>query len=190
MPGFDALTIGRAQLWSFGSAKTFGSNTVNEFHVSLMRNANNVGVPNGGHGVSARVAGLRHRPGHAGHRRAGAAVRRRREPRVQHVHDGRDDHRRQSDRRHAAPERQRLEGVGRAHGEVRRPVSVPAGAPRAERDVQRHVHVCRHGDRIGLRRLPARRPEQLHPVVRRRRSTCATSTAACSRRTAGARGRT
>ena len=24
VPGFDALTIGRAQLWSFGSAKTFG----------------------------------------------------------------------------------------------------------------------------------------------------------------------
>ncbi len=102
MPGFDALTLGRAQLWSLGSAKTFGPNTVNDFHASLTHNANNVGVPNGGTGVTARVAGVRHRPRHARHRRPRAAVRRRREPGVQHVHDGRDDHRRQSDRRHAA----------------------------------------------------------------------------------------
>src|SRR2546430_13459434 len=34
-PGFDALTLGRAQLWSFGSGRTFGLNTVNDFHASL-----------------------------------------------------------------------------------------------------------------------------------------------------------
>jgi hypothetical protein len=58
VPGFDALTIGRAQLWSFGSAKTFGSNTVNDFHASLTHNANNVGVPNGGKGVSVASQGF------------------------------------------------------------------------------------------------------------------------------------
>ncbi len=143
------------------------TNTVNDFHASLTHNHNDVGRPNGGLGVTRRVAGLRHRSGHARHRRAGAAVRRRREPRVQHVHDGRDDHRRQPDRRYAASGGQRLEGVGRAHVEGRRAVPVPAGPARAERDVQRHVHVCRHRDRLGLRRLPARRAEQLHPVVGR-----------------------
>ena len=61
----------------------------------------------------------------------------------------------------------RVEGVGRAHLEVRRPVPVPAGPPGAERDVQRHLHVRRHRDRVRLRRLSARRAEQLHPVLRR-----------------------
>ena len=132
-----------------------------------MRNANNVGVPNGGLGVSARIAGVRHRPRHARHRRAGAAVRGRREPRLQHVHDGRDDHRRESDEQHVECQRHRLEGSRQAHAEARRPVSVRAGAPRSERHVQRHVHVRRDRDRYRLRGFPARRSEQLHPVVRR-----------------------
>ncbi len=58
VPGFDALTLGRAQLWSLGSAKTFGLNTVNDFHVSLTHNANNVGVPHGGAGVSLASQGF------------------------------------------------------------------------------------------------------------------------------------
>ena len=66
VPGFDALTVGRAQLWSFGSAKTFGSNTVNDFHVSLTHNANNVGVPNGGRGVSLASQGFTTGPGTPG----------------------------------------------------------------------------------------------------------------------------
>ena len=66
MPGFDALTIGRAQLWSFGSAKTFGSNTVNDFHASLTHNANNVGVPNGGKGVTLASQGFVTGPGTPG----------------------------------------------------------------------------------------------------------------------------
>jgi Carboxypeptidase regulatory-like domain/TonB dependent receptor-like, beta-barrel len=66
VPGFDALTIGRAQLWSFGSAKAFGSNTVNDFHASLTHNANNVGVPNGGKGVSLASQGFTTGPGTPG----------------------------------------------------------------------------------------------------------------------------
>jgi hypothetical protein len=58
VPGFDAQTIGRAQLWSFGSAKTLGQNTVNDFHASLTHNHNNVGVPHGGAGVSLASQGF------------------------------------------------------------------------------------------------------------------------------------
>ena len=32
VPGFDAQTIGRAQLWTLSSGRTFGPNTVNDFH--------------------------------------------------------------------------------------------------------------------------------------------------------------
>lgn len=66
VPGFDALTLGRAQLFSLGSAKTFGTNTVNDFHVSLTHNANNVGVPNGGKGVSLASQGFVTGPGTPG----------------------------------------------------------------------------------------------------------------------------
>src|SRR6202000_804432 len=58
IPGFDALTIGRAQLFSFGDTKVFGSNTVNEFHVGYFRNANIIGQPKGGLGVSLASQGF------------------------------------------------------------------------------------------------------------------------------------
>jgi hypothetical protein len=66
VPGFDALTLGRAQLWSIGSAKTFGLNTVNDFHASLTHNANDVGVPHGGAGVSLPSQGFVTGPGTPG----------------------------------------------------------------------------------------------------------------------------
>ena len=66
VPGFDALTIGRAQLFSFGDTKTIGQNAVNEFHVSFMRNANNVGKPSGGLGVSLASQGFVTGPGTPG----------------------------------------------------------------------------------------------------------------------------
>ncbi len=66
VPGFDALTLGRAQLFSLGSAKTFGPNTVNDFHVSLTHNSNNVGVPHGGTGVSLAQQGFVTGPGTPG----------------------------------------------------------------------------------------------------------------------------
>ena len=58
IPGFDALTIGRAQLFSMGNTKVFGSNTVNEFHLGYLRNANIVGQPKGGLGVSMASQGF------------------------------------------------------------------------------------------------------------------------------------
>jgi hypothetical protein len=58
IPGFDALTIGRAQLFSMGATKVFGSNTVNEFHLGYLRNANIVGQPKGGLGVSMASQGF------------------------------------------------------------------------------------------------------------------------------------
>jgi hypothetical protein len=58
IPGFDALTIGRAQLFSFGDTKVFGTNTVNEFHLGYLRNANVIGQPKGGLGVSMSSQGF------------------------------------------------------------------------------------------------------------------------------------
>ncbi|HEY1658797.1 MAG TPA: carboxypeptidase regulatory-like domain-containing protein [Candidatus Sulfotelmatobacter sp.] len=58
IPGFDALTIGRAQLISFGDTKVFRQNTVNEFHIGYLRNANIIGQPKGGLGVSMSSQGF------------------------------------------------------------------------------------------------------------------------------------
>ena len=66
VPGFDALTLGRAQLLAFGTNTVLGAAGVNEFHVSVMRNANNVGFPNGGRGVSLASQGFITGPGTPG----------------------------------------------------------------------------------------------------------------------------
>jgi hypothetical protein len=66
VPGFDALTLGRAQLWSFEAAKTFSLNTVNDFHISLTHNHNDVGRPNGGLGVTLASQGFVTGPGTPG----------------------------------------------------------------------------------------------------------------------------
>jgi Carboxypeptidase regulatory-like domain len=58
IPGFDALFLGRAQLLSLGDIKLIGSNTVNEFHAGYLRNANVVGQPKGGLGVSLAAQGF------------------------------------------------------------------------------------------------------------------------------------
>jgi hypothetical protein len=58
IPGFDALYIGRAQLFAFGDTKTIGSKTVNEFHAGYLRNANVIGQPKGGLGVSLASQGF------------------------------------------------------------------------------------------------------------------------------------
>ncbi|AXC11697.1 Oar protein [Acidisarcina polymorpha] len=58
IPGFDALFIGRAQLLSLGDTKVIGSNTVNEFHLGYLRNANIIGQPKGGVGVSLASQGF------------------------------------------------------------------------------------------------------------------------------------
>jgi len=58
VPGFDALTIGQAQMFTIGDTRVFGAATVNEFHVGLLRNANNTGQPHGGLGVPLQSQGF------------------------------------------------------------------------------------------------------------------------------------
>jgi hypothetical protein len=58
IPGFDALFIGRAQLLSLGDTKVLGSNIVNELHLGYLRNANIIGQPKGGLGVSVASQGF------------------------------------------------------------------------------------------------------------------------------------
>jgi len=58
IPGFDALNFGRAQMLSLGDTKLFGTNTVNEFRFGLLRNANVIGQPKGGLGVTLTSQGF------------------------------------------------------------------------------------------------------------------------------------
>jgi hypothetical protein len=58
IPGFNALTLGRAQLINLGHTKTFGTATVNELHLSYMRSASNVGKPIGGVGPTLASQGF------------------------------------------------------------------------------------------------------------------------------------
>ncbi len=58
IPGFDALFIGRAQLFSLSDNQRIGNNTVNELHLGYLRNANIVGQPKGGLGVSLASQGF------------------------------------------------------------------------------------------------------------------------------------
>ncbi|MGA8872065.1 MAG: carboxypeptidase regulatory-like domain-containing protein [Candidatus Acidiferrales bacterium] len=58
VPGFDALTIGQAQLFSLGYTRLIGPDTVNELHVGLIRNSNDIGQPHGGLGVTLASQGF------------------------------------------------------------------------------------------------------------------------------------
>jgi len=66
IPGFDALTIGRAQLLSLGDTRVFGAGMVNEFHMGYVRNANVIGQPHGGLGVSQAAQGFSTNPADGG----------------------------------------------------------------------------------------------------------------------------
>ncbi len=58
VPGFNALSNGRAQLFSVSAVKAMGANTVNEMHFSYMRFANIIGQPVGGVGPSLASQGF------------------------------------------------------------------------------------------------------------------------------------
>ncbi len=58
VPGFNALSSGRAQLLSLSATKTFGADTVNEFHAGYMRFANVAGQPVGGLGPTLASQGF------------------------------------------------------------------------------------------------------------------------------------
>ena len=66
VPGFNALTLGRAQLFNVGHTKAFGAYSVNEVHLSYMRDSNNVGQPSGGVGPSLASQGFVTGPGTPG----------------------------------------------------------------------------------------------------------------------------
>ncbi|HUA18182.1 MAG TPA: carboxypeptidase regulatory-like domain-containing protein [Bryobacteraceae bacterium] len=58
VPGFNALNSGRAQLAAVAGTQTFGSTAVNEWHLSFMRDATDLGQPIGGVGVSLASQGF------------------------------------------------------------------------------------------------------------------------------------
>jgi hypothetical protein len=58
VPGFNALSNGRAQLLSLGLTKAIGDRTVNEAHFSYMRDFNVIGKPVGGVGPSLASQGF------------------------------------------------------------------------------------------------------------------------------------
>jgi hypothetical protein len=58
VPGFNALTTGRAQLLTLGDTTTVNATSVNEFRVSYMRDYTNLGIPVGGLGVSLTSQGF------------------------------------------------------------------------------------------------------------------------------------
>lgn len=72
VPGFNTVTLGRAQLLKLGMTKTFGANTINEFHFSYMRAANNCRAAAGRGGPEPGFARIRGGAG-AGNRSAGSA---------------------------------------------------------------------------------------------------------------------
>jgi hypothetical protein len=58
VPGFSALTTGRAQLATLGLTKAFSSTAVNELYVSYTRDFTNLGQPIGGRNVSLASQGF------------------------------------------------------------------------------------------------------------------------------------
>jgi hypothetical protein len=58
VPGFDALTTGRAQLISLGLTKALNITAVNEFHASFTRDFTDIGQPVGGRNVSLASQGF------------------------------------------------------------------------------------------------------------------------------------
>jgi Carboxypeptidase regulatory-like domain/TonB dependent receptor len=63
VPNFNAVTTGRAQLAALGDTKVFNARSVNELHVSYMRNYTNLGQPVGGLGVSLTSQGFENADG-------------------------------------------------------------------------------------------------------------------------------
>ncbi|MGA7242797.1 MAG: carboxypeptidase regulatory-like domain-containing protein [Terracidiphilus sp.] len=63
VPGFDALTTGRAQLLALSATKAINSTTVNEAHLSYLRDITNLGQPVGGRDVSLASQGFENADG-------------------------------------------------------------------------------------------------------------------------------
>ena len=65
VPGFNALTTGRAQLLALSATKAINNKTVNEFNLSYLRDFTNLGQPVGGRGVSLISQGFENAAGSA-----------------------------------------------------------------------------------------------------------------------------
>ena len=65
IPGFNALTSGRAQLLALSDTKTLSPTAINELHVSYLRDFTNLGQPRGGQGVSLISQGFTNADGTA-----------------------------------------------------------------------------------------------------------------------------
>jgi Carboxypeptidase regulatory-like domain/TonB dependent receptor len=63
VPGFNAITTGRAQLIALGNTKTLGGTAVNELHLSYMRDYTDLGQPVGGRNVSLTSQGFENADG-------------------------------------------------------------------------------------------------------------------------------
>jgi carboxypeptidase family protein len=66
VPGFSALYRGRSQLMDLGGTKTLSATALNEFRFSYLRDANDLGKPAGGVGVSLASQGFEVGPGTLG----------------------------------------------------------------------------------------------------------------------------
>lgn len=58
VPGFNAISHGRAQLLNLGWTRAWGTSLVNEFHFSVMRDSNIIGQPIGGVGPTLASQGF------------------------------------------------------------------------------------------------------------------------------------
>jgi hypothetical protein len=58
VPGFNALSMGRSQLFTVGLIKNLHERWVNDFHVSYTRDVTDLGQPEGGLGVSLATQGF------------------------------------------------------------------------------------------------------------------------------------
>ena len=58
VPGYDALSHGRAQLINLGDSKSFGATSVNEFHLNYVRNVAILFQPKGGLGTTLQSLGF------------------------------------------------------------------------------------------------------------------------------------
>ena len=63
VPGFDALTTGRAQLIALSDTKVLSATAVNELHLSYLRDLTNLGQPVGGRNVSLLSQGFANQDG-------------------------------------------------------------------------------------------------------------------------------
>ena len=66
VPGFSALYRGRSQLMDLGGTKTLSATALNEFRFSYLRDANDLGKPVGGVGVTLASQGFQVGPGTLG----------------------------------------------------------------------------------------------------------------------------